>query len=230
MNYFFYILLGILPSVIWLFYYLRKDANPEPKLLVLKIFFWGMASALPAVFIEKGFFEAVKKFSLSPNSAIILNTFLGIALVEETLKYLVVRSKMLNHPEFNESIDAMLYMIIAALGFAASENILILLQLASTFPFSQTFFVLLLRFWGATFLHALCSAIVGFALAFSFLQYKQEKFRLIGPALLVAIFLHGLFNFFIIKGGLEVFIPISILILLTFFVSWGLKRLKRLTI
>jgi len=230
MNYPLYIVLGVLPSIIWLLYYLRKDTHPEPKLQVIRIFFWGMMAALPAIFIEKGIFEEVKKFALSPSLASILNTFLGVALVEETLKYLVVRSKILNDPEFNESIDAMLYMIIAALGFAASENILVLLQIGSSLFFTQALFVLVLRFWGATFLHALCSAIVGFFLALSFLQYKTEKFRFIGLGLLISVCLHGLFNFFIIKGGAGVFVPISILILLTLFVTLGLKKLKRLTI
>jgi RsiW-degrading membrane proteinase PrsW (M82 family) len=230
MNYSLSIALGVLPSIIWLLYYLRRDRNPEPKFLVLKIFFYGMLAALPALFIEKGIFEEIKRFSLSPNFVTILNTFLGVALVEETLKYLVVRSKILKDPEFNESIDAMLYMIIAALGFAASENILVLLQVSSSLFSIQTILVLTLRFWGATFLHALCSAIVGFFLALSFLRYKQEKFRLLGLALLISISLHGLFNFFIIKGGLGVFIPISVLILLTLFVTLGLRRLKRLTI
>lgn len=233
MNYPLCIFLGILPSIIWLVYYLRKDVNPEPRLQVIKIFLWGMMAALPAIFIQKGFFESIKKFSFSPPLILILNTFLGVALVEETIKYLVVRGKMLDHPDFDESIDAMMYMIIAALGFAALENILVMIQLGSSVFLTQAV-VLVLRFWGATLLHALCSAVVGFFLALSFLQYKEEKFRLIGSGLLIATFLHGLFNFFIIKMGEGFFVHlISIFILmvsLAIFVILGLKKLKKLTI
>lgn len=230
MNYPLYIFLGVLPSIIWLLFYLKKDVHPEPKLLVLKIFFYGMLSALPAVFIEKGVFEELKKMALSPFLMSILNTFVGVALTEETLKYLVVRGKIINNPEFDESIDAMLYMIIAALGFAASENILILFQIQSTLLLRQTLFVLLLRFWGATFLHALCSGIVGFYLALSFLKYKREKLRLIGLGLVIAIGLHGLYNFFIIKAGIGFLVPLAILMVLALSVALGLKKLKRLTI
>jgi len=230
MNYPLYIFLGVLPSIIWLLFYLRKDVHPEPKLLVLKIFFYGMLCALPAVFIEKGVFEELKKMALSPFLMSILNTFVGVALTEETLKYLVVRGKIINNPEFDESIDAMLYMIIAALGFAASENILILFQIQSTLLLRQTLFVLLLRFWGATLLHALCSGMVGFYLALSFLKYKREKLRLIGLGLVIAICLHGLYNFFIIKGGMEFLVPLAILMVLALSVALGLKKLKRLTI
>jgi len=168
--------------------------------------------------------------ALSPFLMSILNTFVGVALTEETLKYLVVRGKIINNPEFDESIDAMLYMIIAALGFAASENILILFQIQSTLLLRQTLFVLLLRFWGATLLHALCSGMVGFYLALSFLKYKREKLRLIGLGLVIAICLHGLYNFFIIKGGMEFLVPLAILMVLALFVALGLKKLKRLTI
>jgi RsiW-degrading membrane proteinase PrsW (M82 family) len=42
----------------------------------------------------------------------------------EIFKYLVVRFKVIKNPAFDEPTDIMLYMIIAALGFAAVENIL----------------------------------------------------------------------------------------------------------
>jgi len=229
-NYSLYLLLGVLPSFIWLFYYLRKDVHPEPKLLVLKIFFYGMLVALPAFFIELGFQEVIRGFNLPLKISKTINVFLGVAFVEESLKYLVVREKVFKHPEFNESIDAMLYMIIAALGFAATENILILFKIGSQFLLSQTLLVLIIRFFGATFLHALASGMVGFQIAFSFLKYQRERFGEIGAALLFAAFLHGLFNLFIIKGGENILAPILVLLFLAVYVTLGLKRLKRLTI
>ncbi|MCD6402240.1 PrsW family intramembrane metalloprotease [bacterium] len=229
-NYSLYLLLGVLPSFIWLFYYLRKDIHPEPKLLVLKIFFYGMLVALPAFFIELGFQEVIRGFNLPLKISKTINVFLGVAFVEESLKYLVVREKVFKHPEFNESIDAMLYMIIAALGFAATENILILFKIGSQFLLSQTLLVLIIRFFGATFLHALASGMVGFQIAFSFLKYQRERFGEIGAALLFAAFLHGLFNLFIIKGGENILAPILVLLFLAVYVTLGLKRLKRLTI
>jgi len=225
-----YIIFGILPSILWLLFYLKKDTHPEPKLMVLKIFFYGVLAALPAGFLEKGIFEVFKKIILSPSSRVILNGFIGVALIEEIIKYLVVKGKVLNDPEFDEPVDAVFYMMIAALGFAASENILILLQLQSTLLLSQTLSILILRFLGATFLHALCSGTVGFWLALSFLHYRREGFKLPFPGLGIAIFLHGLYNFSIIKGGLMLLIPIAILISLALFVSSGLKRLKKMKI
>lgn len=229
MNYPFYIFLGTLPSIIWLFFYLQKDRKPEPKSMVIKVFFYGMLAALPAVFIEKGISIELQKLSLSSSLMLFLNTFLGIAPIEEGLKYLVVRGKVLKSKEFDEPIDAMLYMIIAALGFAAFENILILFQITKSLPLSQALFILILRFWGATLLHALCSAVVGFYLALSFLKYQREKLRLITLSLIMAICLHGLYNFFIMKGGIGFFIPIAVLISSAIFVSLGFKRLEKIS-
>ena len=33
-----YVIFGVLPSLAWLSYYLRKDVHPEPKRMVLAIF------------------------------------------------------------------------------------------------------------------------------------------------------------------------------------------------
>lgn len=229
-NYSLYLLFGVLPSFIWLFYYLKKDVHPEPKLLVLKVFFYGMLATLPAFFIELGFQEVMRDFNLPLKISEIISAFLGVAFVEESLKYLVVRGKVFGHPEFNESIDAMLYMIIAALGFAATENILILFKVGSQLLLSQTLLVLIIRFLGATFLHALTSGMVGFWIAFSFLKYQRERLREISISLLFATFLHGLFNLFIIKGDKTILVPISVLLFLGVYVTLGLKRLKKLTI
>ena len=117
MNYLFYIILGIAPSIAWLLFYLKRDKNPEPKLMILKIFLWGMASALPAIFIEKGLALELSEMNLSPFLASIASIILGASLVEEVLKYLVVRGQVMRSKEFDEPVDAMIYMIVAALGY-----------------------------------------------------------------------------------------------------------------
>ena len=233
MSYPLYILFGVLPSIIWLLFYLRKDVHPEPKLMVLKIFFYGMLVAIPAVFLEmgvfKGFAQLGKLLSWSPFLITILNTFCGVALIEEVLKYLVVQSKVLKNPEFDEPIDAVLYMIIAALGFAALENILILFRLGPGFLISRTIEVSAFRFLGATFLHALCSGTVGYFLALSFFEMKNRLIFL-SLGLGISIILHGLYNFAILKieGVLQFLIPIIILISLAAFLSFSFKKLKKL--
>ena len=237
MSYSLYTFFGILPSVIWLMFYLKRDSHPEPKRMVLKIFFYGMLAAVPAVLLEIGILEEFKSLpavfaqhpNFSPFLLSILNIFVAVALVEEFLKYLVVKGKVFNSSEFDEPLDIMLYMIISALGFAASENILILFSLGPTFLLEKTFSISVFRFFGATFLHALCSGLLGYFIALSFFETKN-RIKLLIAGLGIATLLHGLYNFSIIEieGNLAFFIPILILISLAIFTVLGLKKLKKL--
>lgn len=197
--------------------------------MVLKIFFWGMLVGVPAALIEIGIFKGFSKLNLDPFLISILYLFVGVALVEEVLKYLVVREKVISDPEFDEPVDAMLYMIIAALGFAALENLLILWPAQKPFFLLETLTISSFRFVGATFLHVLSSAMVGYFLALSFFESKN-RIKLLMIGLGIAIVLHGFYNFSIImiEGNLRFIIPTIILIGLAIAVSLGFKRLKKL--
>jgi len=227
MNWFLYIIFGILPSFIWLCYFLRKDVHPESNRMVLKIFLYGMLVTLPAILLEKGidnFFFIWFKDSVFGK---ILYIFIGVALIEEVLKYLVVRDKVFSDPEFDEPTDVILYFIIAALGFAALENILCLIQFKI---FQEVVFVTFWRFFGAIFLHALCSGTLGYFLALSFYT-PEKKLKLLFSGLGLVTLLHGVFNYSIIRAEenlVFIFLPIIIIIGLAIFVSLGFAKLKKI--
>jgi len=225
LSYTLYIVFGILPSLIWLNFYLRRDVGPEPKVMILKIFCYGMLATIPAIFLETAIFGEFSKLNFSSSVIFILNIFLGVALVEESLKFLAVKFGVLKNPEFDEPVDAMIYMITAALGFAAVENVLILLNLK---PLSEIFGVSLFRFLGATFLHTLSSGICGFFIGLSFFNTKGRG-KLVSLGLVLAILLHGFYNFYIMKGegSLKILIPFLLLTIAAIFVSFGFKRLKK---
>ena len=226
LSYTLYIVFGILPSLIWLNFYLRRDVGPEPKLMILKIFCYGMLATIPAIFLETAIFGEFSKLNFSSSVIFILNIFLGVALVEESLKFLAVKFGVLKNPEFDEPVDAMIYMITAALGFAAVENVLILLNLK---PLSEIFGVSLFRFLGATFLHTLSSGICGFFIGLSFFNTKGRG-KLVSLGLVLAILLHGFYNFYIMKGegSLKILIPFLLLTIAAIFVSFGFKKLRNL--
>ncbi|MEA3292938.1 MAG: PrsW family intramembrane metalloprotease [Patescibacteria group bacterium] len=229
MIYFIALIFALLPSIAWLLFYLRKDTHPESNWQVMKIFFYGMLAALPAIFLELGIFELLASIKAPAFLTSLLLILVGVALVEELLKYLVVKGKVLRNAEFDEPTDAVLYMIIAALGFAASENILIFFGPDWPYKFVDAFFVSGFRFIGATFLHALCSGIIGFFIALSLFKTTKRK-KLIITGLFIAIALHGLYDFSIIEiDGLAGFIvPIIILIGLAVWLSFAIQKLKRL--
>ena len=170
---------GFLPSLIWLFFYLRKDAHPEPKKMIIKIFIFGMISAFLAIFLEKGFriFTPLLKEQIVLNKIIII--FLGGALIEESLKYIVVRVGVFKNSALDEPFDLVLYMIISALGFAVLENILVLSNYHPILTIGKALETMTLRFVSATLLHTLCSALVGYFLILSLRKLKRRNLSII---------------------------------------------------
>jgi len=237
------IFIGILPSILWLLFFLRKDVHPEPNSMVIKIFLFGALATLPALFTELGLKEYLNSYFGNYALIELLSICIFAPIIEELMKYLVIRDKVLKSPELDEPADLILYMIISALGFAAVENIFQILQFENI---SSALFASFLRFWGAIFLHALCSGLIGYFLALSFFfAEKRTKLQFSGFGL--AFFLHGVFNFSIIKLGEKggwfeegqvviskiptfsfYFVLICfILIGLAIFVSSGFKRLEK---
>lgn len=226
-----YIIFGILPSLTWLFYYLRKDVHPESNSMILKIFAFGALVTLPVFFIQIGLNFLLEKIALPSLLNSLLYWFIVIALTEELFKFLVVKMKVIGSPELDEPLDIMLFMVISALGFAALENILYLFSPISTISFAdlinRTLIISFIRFIGATFLHTLCAGTIGYFLALGICK-SQKRYLLAG--FLIAVLLHGLYNFSIMKleGMLKIAIPVAILILLAYFVITGFEKLKKL--
>lgn len=192
------LILAPLPSIIWLAFYLRKDKHPEPNRMIIKIFLLGALVVVAAGFLEFATSFASKIIYLNKIWFIVIS----FALIEEILKYLVVRFGVLKNPEFDEPVDAMIYMIIAALGFAAAENIYLLSQIhPQEIPLASTLLFITTRFLGATFLHALASAIAGYFLAASLLITSKIRKILIGGGILAATILHSIFNYLIILNS-----------------------------
>jgi len=229
MNYSLFIIFGILPSVAWLAFYLRRDKHPEPNRLVLKIFILGMLVTIPTIFLELGMRSLIGTLPFSPLVLSFTYIFLGVAFIEELLKFAVVRWQIYSSPEFEEPIDLPLYMITSALGFAALENILILSGLAPAFLPTGIVYLSAFRFIGATFLHALVSGLFGYFLVLSLMK-KRFSFLYVIAGLLIATILHGLFNFFIIEAESpdKFLFPAIILFALAIFVSFSLTRLQKI--
>ena len=223
--------MGLTPSFVWFAYYFRKDSRPEPKYLLLRTFFLGIILAPLAVAAQWAFPEIVKIFESGYMARTSVVWFLWGAFAEETVKFLAVRFTILRDPEFDEPVDAMIYMIAAGLGFAAIENILAMFQ-----AFSQglggAFQTWFWRFIGATLLHAVSSATVGYFLALSWFYNKHSK-KLIWAGLSLATLIHFTFNMIILSGANEptgnaivLYYSTGFLIILAGLISFLFKKTK----
>ena len=191
------VILGLTPSLTWLYFYSRKDCHPEPKSLLAQTFLMGIIIAPLAIILQWSFAELTSTV-VGISRAATQNTsyfFLWAAVVEEAVKFYAVRILILRNPEFDEPIDAMIYMITAGLGFAAMENILVM---HGVFPDGTqvTLATWALRFTGATLLHALSSGLLGYFLAMSWF-FRDHKRKLVVIGLIMATIFHFTFNIFL---------------------------------
>jgi len=184
---------GIIPSLLWLWFWLREDRkNPEPKGLLAIIFIMGMIGVIFVLPIQKFIQASID----SREWEIIL-----WAGAEEIIKYLAVLVVLYKTRHADEPIDWPIYLITAALGFAALENALFLLKPLSLGDNAVSLLTGQLRFLGSTLLHTVASGMLGIALGISLkMDGFKKKYYLIS-GLVLAIALHSAFNFFIMRDN-----------------------------
>ncbi|MDC7239871.1 MAG: PrsW family glutamic-type intramembrane protease [Spirochaetales bacterium] len=196
-------LLALLPALILLNYFYKKDPRPEPRKTVTRAFLLGIAAILPALVIEF-LFSWLTPRGLSPLVSAAVRAFLIAALVEESCKMAVINRFIYPRPEFDEVNDGIVYTMAAGLGFAFFENILY--SLNSGHPWS----VLLIRGVTSIPLHGLASGLMGYYIGKS--KFSQKDLRTRG--LLWAVFYHGLYDFFLFTGSSAALFVIPLLIIL----------------
>jgi len=234
-----YLFLAFAPGIIWLSFFLKRDNLPEPKMQIFKVFYFGLMVVLLAVLIE---LQMVKHIDLnSPSTPLLFGSatepsllFYGIkyvfivGIIEESLKYLVVRFLVLKNSCIDEPIDLPIYMITAAIGFAVGENILL-------FLFGDPINVpgvAITRFIGANLLHIICSAIIGISLAMSFYHLKK-RYLILFIGFTLSIVTHALFDiclqlFIINEDSIIILAPYILTGTLTILVLIGLRTIKKM--
>jgi len=213
---------GIIPSLLWLWFWLKEDRkNSEPVELLTIIFIMGMLAVVLVLPIQ----QFIREMVSSPDLQLVL-----WATAEELIKYLAVVVLLFGSRQINEPLDWPIYLITAAVGFAALENTLFLIQ---PFSMQETTVGLLtgqLRFLGSTLLHTVASGTIGIALGLSFyLEDWKKKYYLIA-GIILSIALHSAFNFFIIKNNGNDFLSVfSFLWVSTIIVMLLFEKLRRMT-
>ena len=113
-------LIAILPVIVLLLFVYFKDSKKEPKKLLASTFALGALSSIVIVIIE-----LIIEYIL-PSENGFFSIFIGVALVEEGFKWLVVK-RAYKKPVFDETYDGIVYAVFSSLGFAAVENLLFVL-------------------------------------------------------------------------------------------------------
>jgi RsiW-degrading membrane proteinase PrsW (M82 family) len=188
------ILGGVLPALLWLAFWLLEDrCQPEPKRYIFYSFIFGMLMVPVVLQLEKA---AMGYFALGSLALLFV-----WAACEEVAKFIAAYFGGLRTAFFDEPLDAVIYLVTAALGFSALENAIFLWTPLAQGEVLRSIVTGDLRFVGATLLHTLSSATIGLMLALAF--GKRPAVRRLAAALgvILAVALHTLFNFFILGGG-----------------------------
>jgi RsiW-degrading membrane proteinase PrsW (M82 family) len=182
---------SLLVALLWLRRFRKMDKyEKEPERLIFLAFGAGALAIVPSGILES--FVNVSNLSGSSPPANLFVAFLWVGTVEEFFKYLAVRLTAYRSPQFNEVMDGMIYMISAALGFAAAENVGYMLG----FGFFVGFLRAILSYLG----HVSFSAILGYYLGKAKLG-GQGNWLWIG--FIWAISLHWLYDAFFVIGTIR---------------------------
>lgn len=215
---YFPLFIGLLPSFAWLVFYLEEDPHPEPKKLIFETFLAGGISTFIVFSVQ------MSLNNLAVNNGIAQYTILSffiLSSVEELFKFGAARLVIGEHPkEFDEPVDAMIYLVVAALGFAAVENV----AAAFSSHGSLAFETITLRFVGATLLHTISSGLLGYYWAISLI--KGRKWILL-KGIFLATSLHVAFNYLILRYE-PVVVPTSLLIVAALFLMIDFEKLKKI--
>ena len=214
------ILIAILPVIVLCVYIYKKDKDKEPGKLLRKTFFFGMLSIIPILLIELFLNEILPimdNFNLIGSFVAVM---IGVALVEELFKWLVVYRKDYNHKDFNHAYDAIVYAVFASLGFALIENLIYVL--------TNNLSVGILRAFTTIPSHACNAVIMGYYLGkakqeeYRGHQDKSNKYMLL--SLLMPILAHGVYDFLIFAQIPILYVLFVIFVLFLYIICFKLVK------
>ncbi len=223
LNFLIILALAFVPSILWLIFFLKEDLHPEPRKLIIFTFCAGALMSVPVLVLQLVF----QKFIAQPLNALILLVF-GLALIEELFKFLAAYWSVNKEPAFNEPVDAMIYTIAAAMGFATIENLFIMgdkMYYLSLNNLLISVSTLGFRFIGATLLHGLSSAFVGYYWALGRKIGKVKKYIALGLG--IAVLIHFIFNYFIYRfENVNLLYPSMFLVFIAIFIFKDFSELR----
>lgn len=227
---------GIIPPVIWLWFWLKEDSNkPEPKKLIIRTFISGFIM-IPFALLIQVFISSILiktpdlQSEIATGSLSALLSILLWAAAEEFFKFIAAFRSGLSSKANDEPIDPMIYMITAALGFSAGENILYLLTPLLQADYSTALLTGNFRFIGAVLVHVACSATIGVGMALAFGKAKRILGTATFTSFILAVALHAFFNFLIIYSDKAAYAGLALVWMAVISIILIFERVKRIRI
>jgi len=185
----FLIALAIAPGIaVCLFIYsLNRYGKESVRYLVIS-FILGMVATLPALLVQLRAEDVRTEPWRHSIASYVWYAFAVVALSEEGSKFLVLRFYAYPKKVFREPFDGVLYGVMIGMGFATVENIEYVHKFGLETGVS--------RFFLAIPAHAAFAVLMGYPVGRAKFE-RGRSFGLLIKGLLVAVFFHGSFDFFL---------------------------------
>lgn len=187
-----YILAAVLPAIFLLRYVYKHDTvDKEPPGLLLSLILMGVIAALLSIVFEMiGEKILNDKVSQDDKYYKIILAFAVVAAVEEGTKFLLMKWRTWNNPNFNYRFDGIVYAVFTSLGFAAFENIKYVFNFGLSVALPRAVLAVPGHMGFAVFM----GLFYGRAKLFSDLGRNGAKVFNLLMAYLSAVFLHGFYD------------------------------------
>ena len=204
----------------------------EPLWMLAIAFFWGALIATFFAFLLNTSMQVIVQALTNASAGEAFAAVVSAPIVEETGKALILFIFFFfKRDEFDGVIDGIVYASLAALGFAMSENILYYGKAAAAGGGQALTATFILRGFFAPFSHPLFTSLTGIGLGLS-RQSNNLAIKIITPiiGLVMAIFMHSLWNGSAVFGGGPIFLLTYILVMIPaffimlFVISMALRR------
>jgi RsiW-degrading membrane proteinase PrsW (M82 family) len=193
----------LIPCFFWGAYHYYKDRKkPEPIRMLILAILLGYASAHLSIFMYIFLQNAGidhNPFTMAEENltGLFWYTILVIGPVEEFAKFLPFVFILARSRHFDEELDGIIYAAFISLGFALNENQYYLSVLEGGQAVARSLI--------SPIIHALFASVWGYAYGFSG-RFKLPPWITITIGLVLAMFLHGIYDFYAfsisIYGGL----------------------------
>lgn len=224
MNILILFFISALPVVLLGLFVYKKDKNKEPISLLIKLFVGGILSCflvLIVTLIATMIFpilgadhEELNLFQL------LINVFIGIALIEELCKWIISYSISFNNKHCDEVYDMIIHCVFVSLGFAFFENLLYVIDGGIQVGIMRA----LLAVPG----HVCDAIFMGYFLGLAKINYvnndNKKMYKNISLSILVPTILHGIYDYCLFAQN-AIFIIIFFIFVITMYVL-SLKKVK----
>lgn len=175
--------------------YAKDNQEKEPLQLLATLVLYGAIATIPAIIGELLLGNLLTSIyyesTMSDMTFLLLENFIGIALVEEFLKYRAMMRKTWESLEFNSLFDGIVYAVYVSLGFALAENIMYVLNYGFEIGVMRAFTAIP----GHCCFAILMGAFYGYAKKADFDNEPSHAFHLRMIGLTVAVIAHGMYDF-----------------------------------